>query len=436
MRCRQLMLLRRFSIPSLKKTKASSAKEGASPEARVLKGIFSFPFILGIFVLVAAASLILLRGSVRGLASPAFFESSGSFFLLFAAPLALIALGLALFYALASNLLKTGRVHPSAMRNFRLTCVFAILASAIFCVFANTFIRELFPFYHDDSVEQAMDGTAEIARGYAASRFLQAETVSSVFLTGLKIHNVERTPQSWLSEICSYDPSALAIQIYRINEEDGSLLPVKEEGDSSAFMPLELIAQMEDGSAKHDDGGGRALIRVKRTVRYTGNAYTGLYTSLFPPEIDEALATAQVAKARFAHVLKAEPLFPYFGFWLYICFILPPLLILLLCALYAFVRLSDPLVALENVCDGLMQGKAGVSLIPQKYTGLDNTVRFVNARSDAIDSAFELEAAAKASAQEKSEESKKSADASDNAIIKEESLGVAEDATESEGAGA
>ena len=380
---------------------------------------------------MAAASLILLRGSVRGLSSPAFFESSASFFLLFASPLALIALGLALFYALASALLKTGRVHASAMRNFRLTCAFAVLASGLFCVFANAFCAELFPLYNDGNIEMAMDGAAEIAQGYAASRFLQAEAAAQQFLTGLNIHNVELRPQSWLSAIRAYDPAALAVQVYRISEEDGSLLPIKDEGDSSAFLDAELVAQMDDGSSKDDEGGGRALIRVKKTVRYAGIVYAGLYTSLFPPEIDRALAAAETARARFNVVLKAEPLFPYFGFWLYFSFILPPLLILLLCALYAFVRIADPLVALEDACDSLMQGRAGIALIPQKYAGLDSTVRFVNARSDAIDSAIELEAAAKAAEEKKEGNGGKRREASDNAIIKEESSGAAEDAADS-----
>ena len=419
--------MRRFLIPSLKKTNPPRAKEGKHPETRMLKRIFSFPFMLLAFVLVAAASLILLRRSVRGLSNPAFFEGSASFFLLFAAPLALIALGLALFYAIASDFLKTGRVHLSAMRNFRLTCVFAILASVVFCVFANTFIAELFPFYHDTSVEEAMDGAAEIAQIYATSRFLQAETAASQFFTGLNIHNVERNPQSWLSAVRNYDPSALAIQVYRISGSGGNLLSVKEEGDSSAFLSEEQLAQMPDGIEKYDEdaqSGGRSLIRVKKTVRYSGNTYTALYTSLFPQEIDEALAAADRAKARFATVLKAEPLFPYFGFWLYFSFMLPPLLLLLLCALYAFVRLSDPLVSLEDVCEALLQGRAGTALIPQKYAGLDNTVRFVNAKSDAIDSALELESASQ-------ENSKKSATPADNAIIKEESSELAKDESES-----
>ena len=412
--------MRRFLYPSLKKTRSASAKGNSSPKARALNGIFSLPFMLATFVLVAAASFILLRRSTRGLSDPAFFEGSRSFFLLFAAPLALVALGLALFYAFASELLKTGRVHPSAMRNFRLMCIFAILASAIFCVFANTFMNELYPFYHDTSVEEAMDGAAMVAQGYAASRFLQAETAAELFLTGLNVHNVERVPKSWLSAIHSYDPSAIAIQVYRIDGEDGNLLPVKEEGDSSAFLSAEEVAQIADGAGKRDEGGGRTLIRIKKTVRYAGIAYAALYTSLFPQEIDAALAAAKRVLSRSANVLKIGPLAPFFGFWIYFSFILPPLLILLLCALYAFARLSDPLVSLEDVCEALLQGRAGTALIPQKYAGLDNTVRFVNAKSDTIDSAFEIERRTRETV-------------ADNAYIKEESSDAAKDAADSGG---
>ena len=418
--------MKRFLHPSLKKTKSARASGGKQPQARELRGVFSLPFMLAAFVLVAAASLILLRGSVRGLSSPAFFESSASFFLLFAVPLALVSLGLALFYALASQLLKTGRVHPSALRNFCLVCAFAILASALFCVFANTLLKELFPFYHDDSIEAALEGAEQLAQSYAAARFLQAETAAAQFFTGLNIHNVESSPRTWLSSIRNYDPSALAVQVYRIDDETGNLLSIKEEGDSSAFLSAEEVTQMADGSRKHEDGEGRALIRVKKTVRYSGLVYAALYTSLFPQEIDEALFSVERAKARFAVVLKAEPLFPYFGFWLYFSFILPPLLVLLLCALYAFVRFADPLASLEEACENLLQGRAGTALVPQKYAWLDNTVRFVNAKSDAIDSALELEAA-KAAAQEKEEK------IADNAYVKEESSDAAKDAADSEG---
>ena len=389
--------MKRFLYPNLKKTKSARAKGGFSPQARTLKGIFSFPFILAVFVLVAAASLILLLSSVRAISSPEFFEGSASFLLLFASPLALIALGLVLFYALASELLKTGRVHKSAMRNFRLACAFALIASVLFCVFANAFIANLFPFYHDGNIEQAMNDAATAAQGYAASRFLQAETAASQFLTGVNIHNVESSPQNWLSAIRDYDPPALAVQVYRIDGDDGNLLPVKEEGDSSAFTDPELIAQMDDGSSKHVEGDGRTLIRIKKTVRYSGLAYETLYTSLFPQEIDAALAAAERIKTRLDSAARIEHLFPFFGIWLYFSFILPPLLILLLCALYAFVRFADPLISLEDVCEALLQGRAGVALVPQKYAGLDNTVRFVNAKSDAIDSALELERRARES---------------------------------------
>lgn len=382
----------------MKKTRAASAKAGKRPEARVLQELFSLPFILLVFVLVTSASLILLRGSVRGLSDPDFFGGPGSFFLFFASPFALIALGLALFYVFASELLKTGEVHGSAMRNFRLLCAFALLASALFCVFATLFFSELYPFCHDESLEEAMDGVEKIAEAYSEMRFLQAEAAAGEFLTGLNIHNAEQNPQSWLPAIRAYDPSALAVQVYGIAEDGGRLSPVKEEGDSSAFLSAEQVALMQDGAEKCDDeaaqggSGGRQLIRIKRTVRYAGRAYAALYTSLFPQEIGKATAAAEKAQARLAVVVKAEPLSPFLGLWLYFSFILPPLLILLLCAFYVFVRLSDPLASLERSCEGLMQGKAGVSLFPQKYAGLDSTIRFVNSRSDAMD--FEAELAA------------------------------------------
>ncbi len=377
----------------MKKIRTGTPKASKQPEARVFKGFFSLPFILLLFILVAAASLILLHRSVASLSDTVFFEGAGSFFLLFAAPLSLIALALALLYAIAAELLKSGKVHSSAMRNFRLVCVFAALVSALFCVFANSFIAELFSFYRVESVAEAMDSVAETAEAYERLRFLQAETASQQFLTGLNFQNLKRNPQEWLPEIRSYDPYALAVQVYEVSEEGGALVPLKEEGDSSVFLDAEQLARMSDGVDKYDEttaqGEARPLIRLKKTVRYAGFTYAALYTASFPIEIYKATAAAQKALNGFSVLERAEPLFPFFGFWLYFSFILPPLLILLLCALYIFVRISDPLAALERVCANLLQGKAGVSLIPQKYAGLDNTVSFVNARSDAIDSALE-----------------------------------------------
>ncbi len=382
------MLFRSFLNQSLKKTRPSFAEFSNAlkkPYARVLGSFFSLPFFIFLFILVLAAGFVLMRKIIGSLSEPAFFQGPQAFLFLFALPFSLIVLAVAFLYALHSQMLKTGKIHSTAMRHFKLICIFAALVAVIFCIFVNLLITDLFSVYHDESIPKAIESSVEIAEAFIEARLLQAETAANQLLTGFGIWSLTRNPSAWLPSLRNYDPYALAIQVYAASG-GGNFSPIKEEGDFSAFIGMEDIARLSDGTAVteyYEDE--ETLIRIKKTVRYAGFTYIALYTSLLPKEVYRVTLIAQKAELSFYVLQNSKTLFPFLGFLIYSGFILPPMLILLLCAFYVCVRLSDPIVALEVACQDLSQGKADISLIPQQYAGLDNSFAFVNAKSDTLD---------------------------------------------------
>ena len=351
------------------------------PAVRKFPAIFSLPFLFFLFLLSAVLSFVLLRESLHGLFTPGFFQTPASFVLLFAVPFGLIVLAGMMLYLLISETMKTGPLHPAALRIFRTACLLAALFSAVVCIFSNAFIRNLFAVYHDGNIRDSVHASFETAETYTGTREKQAETVADKFLTGLNTGNLLRIPRPWIPDIREYDPYALAVQVYEVS--GGEFIPVKEEGDSSVFAAPGKIARQENGIF-HEHDGTQDLLRLRKTLRYAGKTYVALYTTAFPEVVVQTAQKAEQAVRSLSVLEQSMPLFPVFGFWLFFSFLLPPLLMLLPAVFVLCVRFSDPLAALENTCAALARGDTERCLISHPQDGLQAAAALVNARSEQI----------------------------------------------------
>ncbi len=342
-----------------------------------------FPFLSVAFVLVAAASFLLADGGLAGLFSATIFDTPRGFLILAIGPFALVAFSAILFHSVVSHILHEGYSSRFGRALFAAFAFLAVAATVPVAVTVTRFVDTALSSWFDSEVGESLESGAVMAELYRAERLRDIERVASRYLNALAISAYRARPAEAMNDIRLVDAYVVAYQVYLVERgDDGALSakPVVETGDSSLFFPRSAAPSVRDGflGDVEGDGEGEGVYRYGRIVRYGGNEYACVYSSLVAEGFAERLEAIRLSGARARTIETLKPYLPLMGVWIYFLFCLPTTLIALALAWYASYRLSFGVSAASEAASRLAKGDRSVRLVSRGNDDIASLSRSLN----------------------------------------------------------
>ncbi len=338
-----------------------------------------FPFLSVAFVLVAAASFLLADGGLAGLFSATIFDTPRGFLVLAVGPFALVALSAILFHSVVSHILHEGYSSRFGRALFAGFALLSVLATAPVAVTVTRFVDTALSSWFDSDVGESLESGAVMAELYRAERLRDIERVAARYLNALAVSNYRVRPADAMNDIRLVDAYAVAYQVYLVERDDAGAVtarPVVETGDSSLFFPRSGIISVRDGFL--DDGEEKGVYRYGKIVRYGGNEYACVYSSLVAEGFHARLGAIRAASARARTIETLKPYLPLMGVWLFLLFCLPTTLIALAAAWYASYRLSFGVSAAGDAASRLARGDRSLRIVAHGTDDVASLSRSLN----------------------------------------------------------
>jgi len=328
------------------------------------RGIYSLPFLVLVFVLVAAGSYVLADRSFDGVFSSALFNSPEGLFFLVVAPLSILALiGIILFGVISDSLHVEG---PSPLRLRVFLSIFLLLLAVGIpeSIIVGRFATSALGSWFDRSIPETMNVATEMADLYIEERINDVKEVAERYLTGLAIVTWRARPADWMTAMRSIDRHAVACQVYLERSAGGETdwAPVLESGDSSSFVPKERLDAVRNGLFELADG--EPYLRWGVKVRYGNAYYLCAYATSIPDSFYSKLDSVAAAGARARVIDTLKPFFPWLGTWIFLMFLLPSLGLTLALAWRFSCGLSARVKSHAAALEALASGNAAARLVP------------------------------------------------------------------------
>ncbi|ULQ59375.1 hypothetical protein K7I13_12960 [Brucepastera parasyntrophica] len=348
---------------------------------------YTLPFLVTAAVLVFLISFLIAVESFESLFAATLFTTPRGILLFVALPITVLAAAGFLIYLMISRAMRAGGLGRFG---FKIFCIFAALCFAAVIpqtVLTGKFVGAALGTWFNNSVTMAMHSAEEFARLYIDEREHQLENISTRYFNGLAIQTYRVFHPDWMSEMRVIDANAAACQVYQIEETEESYVyfPIVEAGDSGVFLGEEQFSSIKNGLFAVTPE--YPLLRYGQVVRYANNTYVCIYTSLLPADYHNKMSKIRDAYNQTLVVDKLEPLLPAAGFWIFILFLLPSLLMVFLLAYYACFRLSDPVRFLSEAALKIADTDYSYRIVPQKNDELGTLSSLVNAAADGMEEA-------------------------------------------------
>ncbi len=344
-----------------------------------------FPFLAVSFFLVAAASFLLADGGFAGLFSATIFDTPRGFLILAVGPFALVAFSAILFYSVVTHILHEGYASRFGRVLFACFALLAVAATASAAVIVTRFVDTALSSWFDSDVGDSLESGDVMAELYRAERVRDIERVAARYLNALAVSAYRVRPADAMNDIRLVDAYAVAYQAYLVERDSGgaaSAKPVIETGDSSMFFPRADIGSVRDGFLGAGEESG--LYRYGRIIRYGGDEYVCVYSSLVAKGFAERRDAIRLASARARTIETLKPYLPLMGVWVFFLFCLPTTLIALAIAWYASYRLSFDVSAANDAAARLARGDRSARLVPH---GADDVAALSRSLNEAARSA-------------------------------------------------
>lgn len=347
-------------------------------------GLFSFPFLALVFVLVAAASYLVADRSFGGVFSSALFSSPEGLFFLVAAPAGLLVFIGFLFFGIVSESLHTEGSSPLRLNIFLSFGLLLVTVAVPESVIVGKFATAALGSWFDRSIPETMNAAAEMADLYVEERINDIHAVSEKYLSGLAISTWKTRPSDWMIGIRSIDRHAVACQVYLETETDGSIewAPVMESGDSLAFVPKDRLDSARTGLFEINEG--EPYLRWGEKVRYGNSVYLCAYTTAIPESFNAKLESVRAAWERARAIDTLKPFFPFLGIWIFAMFLLPSLGMSLILAWRYSCSLSSRVRIHGKVLAAVALGEGKERLVPSGRDELAEAGAVVNQLADRV----------------------------------------------------
>ncbi len=325
---------------------------------RAPSALYTVPFLLFLYLLLTTASYVLASSSFPGVFSGESFTSPRGILILVLLPTGLLVFLSIFFWLQVSESLHNGDGSRTGNRLFLAFCLLVAASSFPQSLVSARYISSALDSWFDLSVSRTYADSESIAALYSESRLRLANRGADQYLTGLSISNYRSRPVDWMPLIRAIDPDAVSCQVYLLPGDeapaDESAKTIVESGDSAHFLERSRLDQIAHGPL--DLEGDEDLLRVGRIIRYSGQTYSCVYTTVLPKGFQDLRERIAEGGDRAVIIDALKPFLPLMGMWIYFLFSLPPLLILVsLCWLLSR-RFSDPARALSEAADRLSAG--------------------------------------------------------------------------------
>jgi nitrogen fixation/metabolism regulation signal transduction histidine kinase len=346
---------------------------------RAPSAFHSFPFLATVFALAALASFLLADGGLSGIFQAAVLNSPRGFILLVAVPLAMILCFSIVLYVLVSQAIHEGSAGASARSRFYAHCAFILAAVIPVVAITTRFVDTALGSWFSGGVGSALESGSVMADLYRGERERDIERVASRFMTALYVSNLRARSVEVMNDVRTVDAYAAAYQVYLVVPDGSGGLahrPIAEAGDSSLFFPRAGLGSVRDGYLDHPDRD-RAY-RYGRIIRYSGEEYVCVYTSVVAQGFTERSAGIAEAAERVRTVSALGPFLPVMGITIFFVFCLPAMLALVCLAWYASYRASLPVAAARDAAARCAAGDRAIRLIPHGTGDIDDIQESIN----------------------------------------------------------
>lgn len=347
---------------------------------RISSSLYTFPFLLFIYILILVSSFFLAANGFDGVFSATFFNTPRGILLLVVGPLGLLVfLSLSLFGILSESFHQG---PPNRLR-LRLFLIFILLLfsatlpqTIIVCRYVGTALGTWF----NRSIQVSLESGENFANLYIAERYQAIEKVTGRFLNGLAISNYRSRPTDWMNEMRLIDSRASSCQIYSVGSESPDPVLVMEIGDSLNFIPRENLNLVTNGFYTLTEGDG--VFRYGQIVRYSDYTYVCVYTSLIPSGFFSRLDALKEAAAQSRIIDTLKPYLPLMGIWIYVMFLLPSILMVIIFAWFISSRIAEPVRALVEASTRLAENDPSFIVIPHSRDELGEMAILLNSMAD------------------------------------------------------
>ncbi|HNY20783.1 MAG TPA: hypothetical protein PKO22_01405 [Treponemataceae bacterium] len=329
------------------------------------KGLYTFPFLVFMYLLIAAAAFMLAGSAFAGVFSSDLFNTPRGILVLVVTPFGmLVLLGLFLFGIVSDSL------HRDGARRFRRRVFLSVLAIVFLAAFPPTvivgrYVGATLESWFSRSISESLSAAEDIVSLYLKERNRAVQNTANRFFTGSAIWDYRRHPTDWIVPMRSIDPEAIACQVYlRESGPDGvAYSTILETGDLGRFVPRESIDFIRDGFFSLP-GDAADLNRFGKTVRYNNQTYVCAYASIIPIGFAARRELIADARERAAIIDRLKPFLPLMGVWIFVTFCLPIFLMAAIIAYLFAYRLSMPVASMCASLERVASGDASFFMVP------------------------------------------------------------------------
>ncbi len=343
-------------------------------------GLYTFPFLVFVYLLVAAAAFMLAGSAFAGVFSSDLFSTPRGILVLVVTPFGmLVLLGLFLFGIVSDSL------HRDGARRFRRRAFLSVLAIIFLAAFPPTvivgrYVGAALDSWFSRSMSDSLSAAEDIVSLYLKERNRAVQNTANRFFTGSAIWEYRRHPTDWIVPMRSIDPEAIACQVYLREggaSGEAAYAAVLETGDQVRFVPRDSVDFIRDGFFSLP-GDGADLNRYGKTVRYNNQTYVCAYASIIPIGFATRRELIADARDRAAVIDRLKPFLPLLGVWIFVTFCLPILLMAVIIAyLFAF-RLSLPVASMCASLERVASGDSSFFMVPHSRDECAEAVRGVS----------------------------------------------------------